>query len=81
MRLFSQGIIATAVGGWFIPSLQNRADPNGELNPTNGRDCLIKSELSVMKSVPPRGSGWVFLEASSLKASGPTRYRAVVLTS
>src|SRR5436190_21615620 len=47
-------------------------------NTTNRRECVIKWELSVMKSVPPRGSRWVFLKASSLKASGPTRYRGCV---
>ncbi|MCU1266217.1 MAG: hypothetical protein JWM21_2535 [Acidobacteria bacterium] len=41
-----------------------------------------------MRSVPPRGSGWVpalksirFARAMSFSASRPTRYREVVLTS
>jgi hypothetical protein len=32
-----------------------------------------------MKSVPPRGSGWV--NATTTLSYGPTRYREVVLTS
>jgi len=34
-----------------------------------------------MKSVPPRGSGWVVLERQALIPKEPTRYREVVLTS
>jgi hypothetical protein len=37
-----------------------------------------------MRSVPPRGSGWVTLEELRLIEhlyNGPTRYRVVVLTS
>jgi hypothetical protein len=32
------------------------------------------------ESVPPRGSGWVFVATVLLAATRPTRYRVVVLT-
>jgi hypothetical protein len=34
-----------------------------------------------MRSVPPRGSGWVSLALGLCVMSRPTRYREVVLTS